>query len=92
MLAIYKYPLKVADLNEIEMPAGAVPVCVQMQYDRPCLWAMVDPAAPTMARRRFRIVGTGHLFDEVDAKYVNTFQMHDGGLVFHVFDLGEVQQ
>lgn len=89
MVAIWKFPLEVTDVQTVVMPAGAVVLCVQMQRDWPCLWAKVpDPGAVFVDRRQFRIVGTGHHFadDEVGA-YIGTYQRPiDGGLVFHVFE------
>lgn len=38
---------------------------------------------------RFRLAGTGHPIAEADLRYVGTFQLADGALVFHVFILGE---
>ncbi len=82
---VYKYPLEVADTVDLTMPAGADVLCVQMQDGRPYLWAKVDVEA-SKSLRRFYVVGTGHPMP-VDAKrYVGTFQMASGKLVFHVFE------
>jgi hypothetical protein len=58
-------------------------------------WACVDPNAP-LVNRKFRTVGTGHSYfieDEAGKqeqyKFVGTVQFPNG-LVFHLFDLGEV--
>jgi hypothetical protein len=88
---IWKFPLELTDEQFIELPADARILTVQMQRtgvlhaETPCLWAIVDPAAPKV-RALVRIVGTGHLFPDADRlTYISTIQMHDGGLVFHVF-------
>jgi hypothetical protein len=86
----------------VEMPKGAEVVSVGLQDPdirfAPVgdigkvfvFWACVDPNAP-LVNRKFRTVGTGHSYfieDEV-YKFVGTVQFPDG-LVFHLFDLGEV--
>ena len=86
MKAIWKFPLEFAPVQTVEMPQGASLLCVQMQGGIPCLWALVYPEA-TREARRLRMVGTGHAYHDSDlfCEYVGTFQMQDGGLVFHVF-------
>lgn len=88
--AIWKFPLAIADEQDILMPGDASLLAVQMQHGVPTLWVLVTPDAPTV-RRRLRIVGTGHPCDDVTAaQYVGTFQLHEGALILHVFDLGTV--
>lgn len=84
---IYKYPLEVTDLQELELPEGAEILTVQMQTGVPCLWALVDPTADKKCRL-IRIAGTGHfLNDEIEHRYIGTFQMAGGQLVFHAFEV-----
>jgi hypothetical protein len=83
---IWKYPFEVV-ANEviIPMPDAAQVLDVQMQHGQPCLWALVDPTqAP--GPRRFRIYGTGQEIRPV-GKYVGTFQMLDGDLILHMFEV-----
>lgn len=91
MKAIWKFPVHTTDAFEIEMPQGATLLAVQTQVGDPQLWALVNPDAPRVTRA-FRVVGTGHYHpDERFGDYVGTYQLLNGGLVFHVFDMGEVQ-
>lgn len=91
MKSIYKFPIKrVTDVVQIEMPVGAQVLCVQVQHETPCIWAIVDTEAATEPRY-FEIYGTGnplpdHLDVEYDTKYIGTFQLHEGGFVGHVFE------
>jgi hypothetical protein len=86
MRTIWKFPFEVADVLEILMPSGAEILDVQVQHGQPCLWALVHSERPTV-RRRFRVFGTGHLIEGMyAAKYVGTFQIAGGALVFHVFE------
>lgn len=90
MRTIWKYELDVVGELNIEMPVGAKVLCVQTQGGFPCLWAEVDDHMKKI-NRTFRVIGTGHDMEPVGDglngwKYVGTFQMHGGNLVFHVYD------
>jgi hypothetical protein len=86
MKTVWKFPLSPGDPLVIAMPAGARVLHVGVQDDdRPCIWALVDPAAPE-EERSFRVHGTGQYFDG-DGAYVGTAMLYRGGLVFHVFEV-----
>lgn len=86
MKTIWKFALEVVDRQCVAMPKGAEVLCVQAQYDTPCLWALVDSDAAEKTSRCFRVYGTGHSIPDGDGplSYVGTFQLP--GLVFHVFE------
>ena len=85
--SVWKFPLEATDEQSIDMPDGAEILCVQMQGSMPTLWALVDPLAPKVARH-FRVAGTGHAIKTFDLpKYIGTFQLAAGSLVFHVFEV-----
>lgn len=84
MSTIWKYALQ-PGRTELEMPGGAELLTVQMQGDTPTLWAQVWPGEPVV-RRVLDVYGTGHKMPPDPGKYVATFQMDDGTLVWHVFD------
>jgi len=87
---IWKFQIPVADDFKILMPSGARLLDVQAQHGVPQLWAVVIQSNP-MVPRSLALRGTGHPADGlVSAVYVGTFQVSGGGLVFHLFDLGEV--
>jgi len=74
---------------QVEMPAGAVLLHVDVQDGRPFVWARVDPEAPTV-KWWLPVYGTGHPLDADGLPYVGTFHLDsDLALVFHVFDAGE---
>ena len=85
MNSIWKYPLKVVDEQTLDVPEGAEVMTVQVQNGTPCLWARVDPAAPKIPRKIITR-GTGHPVPETIWRYIGTYQIKDGALVFHVFD------
>lgn len=66
MRAIYKYELKITDVQEIWMLRGAEPLHVGMQGETLCLWARVNPrhGPDDTEARRFRVAGTGHGLDD----------------------------
>jgi len=85
--AIWKYPLE-PDQASIYLPVGAEILCVQVQGSEPCLWALVDPATSDKETRHIGIYGTGHRIEGDPGRYIGTFQLNGGTLVFHVFDEG----
>ena len=50
------------------------------------MWCLVDPEKEK-GLRNIIVNGTGHQITH-EAKFIGTFQMYDGSLVFHVFDNG----
>jgi len=82
--AIFKYALLVTDRQEIEMPVGAKILTCQVQREKPCVWALVDPSAP-QEFRTFSTYGTGHPIYQEPGEYVGTYQLESGGFVGHVF-------
>ncbi len=50
------------------------------------MWALVDSEEPTLLRQ-FKCRGTGHDCSDLRAdKFVGTFQLAGGALVFHLFE------
>ena len=85
MNSIWKYPLRIADEQTIDFPEGAEVLAVQVQKGAPCLWVRVDPAAPKTPRKIITH-GTGHPVPETTGRYIGTYQIEGGALVFHVFE------
>ncbi len=88
-LRIFKYMFGITDSIVIPMPEGARVLDVQIQHGAPCIWALVDTSKPNV-NRMFRLAGTGHPIKPDEAHkhiYIGTFQMSDGALVFHLFEV-----
>lgn len=89
MSAIWKYELRAEEHFAHLMPKGAEILSVQVQRGVPQMWARVDPTAEK-ERRHFGVYGTGHRVPDesegVGLRFVGTFQLHDGDLVFHLFE------
>lgn len=88
MKIIYKYQLEVIDDLTISLPIGAEILTVQSQRDIPCIWALVDNDA-IKENRKFKIIGTGNPIEDlsINNKYIGTFQLYEGSLVFHLFEI-----
>jgi hypothetical protein len=85
-MKIWKFPLNVEDAQTINMPLNAEILHVAAQTNTPNLWALVDENAD-LEPRHFVTFGTGEPMPENGyGSYVGTYQLHDGALVFHVFE------
>ena len=84
-MRVFKYPLQVVDAQGLWLPIGAEILSVQMQGDQLQLWALVDERLTETFHTEIVIVGTGHPVPEVK-KFLGTFQMLGGSLVFHAFE------
>ncbi len=87
-MQVWKYQIPESFSFRLEMPAGAVPVHVDVQHGGVCIWAVVDPSA-SKESREFFVVGTGHdIPDGIDCDdHVGTFLTSGGALVFHIFQV-----
>ena len=75
MKTIWKLRIPATDKQVISVPGGAQ-----------CLWALVDPEAKREPRT-IEIFGTGDpMPDFYERKYIGTYQLAGGSLVFHVFE------
>ena len=87
---IFKYALETTDSQIVNMPKGAKILCIQVQYEKPCIWALVDPEKESEPRI-FEIFGTGNPVPDRDRRYIGTYQLMGGQLVFHCFEAGIAQ-
>ena len=84
---IYKYKLDIKGIQRIEMPEWAEILCIQTQNEIPYIWALVQPSSP-VTKRTFEIFETGNNVQEnANRSYVGTYQLNNGELVFHCFEL-----
>ncbi len=79
---IWKFQLKLDGYQEVEMPADAEIIAIQIQDNAICVWAIVNPSAPVKVFK-FEIFGTGRAMADLPRKYVGT--VYPDGYVFHVF-------
>jgi len=83
---IWKFELQNNDFQAIEMPKDAEILSIQPQNNKVCIWAKVDPDNEKESRA-FQIIGTGNPVSDKPKKYLGTFQIYEGQLVFHLFEL-----
>ena len=82
---VYKYKLQITKvIQEVVLPLGAQILCIKMQNDELCMWALVDPDQPYNEVVKIRCAGAGHEITE-DVEYIDTVMLLDGELVFHFF-------
>ena len=86
-MRIWKFPLEVVDLQELSLPPKSKLLTVQMQYGKPCLWALVNEENTAKELRKIAIYGTDDPLPDNLGEYIATFQMHGDDLVFHVFEV-----
>ncbi|HQZ59688.1 MAG TPA: hypothetical protein PLQ39_08370 [Acinetobacter sp.] len=84
---IWKFGLEVTDTQILKMPLGAKFLDAQMQNGNLQLWALCNNALVTVAERKIAIYGTGNPMPDDCGEYIATFQMANGSLVFHVFEI-----
>ena len=86
MQAIWKFPLSLQDKTVITMPRSAVILCVQTQFNKPYLWALIHEIDGPKIERTYTTYGTGHKHKAITGRYIGTYQLDGGALVFHVFE------
>lgn len=87
MKTIYKYELNLYYITALNLPIGAKILTVQIQFDKICIWALVDPTNKVESRL-FVVVGTGQMFNEKEVKqYLGTVQQNKGQYIWHVFEI-----
>lgn len=85
---IWKFEIKDLSCAIFEMPKGSKILSIQTQKETPCIWVLVNPLNEKELRH-FEVYGTGHDISfnkETELKFINTFQLHGGNLVFHLFE------
>ena len=80
---IWKFPFEVKDVFSLDVPEQSELLKIDVQHGQPCMWFMVDPDAPK-TKCTFHCRGSGHDCGDV-GMYLDSFQLHGGELVFHVF-------
>ena len=83
-MTIWKYKIEITDEQEIAVPEYFHPLTCQIQNGEPYIWAIVDNLKP-LKYIKIYVYGTGNPIPEHLGNYLDTFQIYDGKLVFHVF-------
>ena len=89
MKTIWKFELTPHRLQSIPIPAGGVILTVQTKGDNaPLLWVLVDPDLP-LEERCLGIYTTNTAMPDDPGRYVGTFQVMEGALEFHLFEMDQ---
>lgn len=87
MKTIYKQIIKTTDSQTIELPKGSEILSLQTQNNDACIWFLCNPKEQEKEVKVLDIFGTGHpITDGYDGKFIGTYQLYDGKLVFHCFE------
>lgn len=89
MLTIHKYEVPLEEVVSLSLPEGAKFLHFDNQFDRPCLWCLVD-TDKSKVLHKFRLLKTGYnlapyLAEEL--QYIGTALFIDDSLVFHLFHI-----
>ena len=84
MKAVFKYTLKIDDYQQVFLPMDAKILCIKVQNETPCLWALIDKEQTYDEAVTIRCAGTGHDIKD-DVEYIDTIMIAGGALVFHFF-------
>jgi hypothetical protein len=83
MKTIYKYPIRITDNQEIQMPINAKAIHAGLDpLGTPCVWATVR-ADNKMDTVTVYVVGTGNPIPFMARRHVGSF--NQGPFVWHVF-------
>lgn len=86
MKTIWKFELTTEEERQIiNMPIGAQILTIQIKKDIPYLFALVESKAP-IESRRFIIVNTGTPCKITHEKFIGSFPLYRGSVVWHLFE------
>ena len=89
MKVIYKWELRLTDVQKIEMPIDSQILSIKKQNNNVYLWALVDKNIEIVEDKNIYIYGTGRLINEENRKhnvsFIDTIIM-DNGFSWHFFE------
>jgi hypothetical protein len=86
--SIWKFELRPAvTFQTVSMPPNSVVLTAQVQREKICVWALVDPNDVGRVDYPVWVHCTGHPVRDaaIQGRYVASVQLAGGALVFHVF-------
>lgn len=86
MKTIYKYKIETTDSQTISMPKASQVLTVQVQHGKPHIWAYIDNTDNSEEPRTIEVFGTGNPIPEGARRYIGSYQLFGGDLIFHVFE------
>jgi len=83
-MIIFKYPLKVQEVQVLTLPLGTTILSVVEQHENICIYAEVGPSETE--RGGFYISYSDHWENgPIEAHFLGTVKLSSGALMFHVF-------
>ena len=83
---IWKCEVPVTDHAIVEVPEDAKFLSVAVQHGGLMAWFLTSGDAP-LVRKGLRVIGTGHpILDEKLGRFLGMVQLHNGALIFHIFE------
>ena len=82
MRVVYKYVLPREPEFTLSTPEVFKPLCVNMQNDKPTMWAQIFKGNKTI-ERKFFLIATGERIPSVAHAYIGT--LFDGPFVWHLY-------
>jgi len=97
MKTIWKYTLQNKERQELALPKNAEILSAHAQKENICIWALVDTEQIDLVESRtILIYPTGKPFEaaltytrsntNTGSRFIGTVLLHNGSLVFHVFE------
>ena len=86
MRTIHKFLIPITDQQTVPLQPDAIIRSAQVQHDVLCLWAEIPDTRLFPEQRTIWIFGTGHPMPEAELRFIDTVQMLDGALVWHVYE------
>ena len=86
---LIKFSTPVMDkILTIDLPEGAVILSVDEQYNKPVLWALVDPSTDIKPRNLyFALTGQEIEANREQLKFIGTIKLDEGTFIVHVFEI-----
>jgi hypothetical protein len=85
MQTVWRYSLPKGDVVSVGMPVDAEVLSVHARHGKLCVWALVDPHAPPVARS-FRRVSTSRNIDGGVGRFLGTVLMENDTIEWHVWE------
>ena len=96
MKRIFKYEVKIEDEQVLALPSDAEILHFGLQSGVPYIWVKLDPKEllnpEKPLNRRFKVVGTGHVFSDEFTEYIGTVIGHEDVFVWHLFEIKETDE
>jgi hypothetical protein len=88
MTKIFKYKLKLASINELQVPLGATVLHIRTQLCEIVIYFLVNPGHQ-LEKRIFEIYSTGDTMREIfkGRTYIGTIEITPNLEIYHIFEI-----